>query len=75
MIKGVCKTNVDALRRVSWPTTFAALPRKGDLVEGYNTGVVAKIVSVWHCQKMVCSGDASYPDRLEPFIKLEITQL
>lgn len=46
-IRGRCRTNLDDCKREEWPTSFVAVPRKGERVEA-KSGRSLVVVSVTH---------------------------
>ncbi len=47
-IKGHCFTNIDNLKRESWPTVFSCKPERGDRVQSASGKSILRVVSVTH---------------------------
>jgi len=77
MIKGECHTNVDEGRGKEWPTVFAKVPEKGELVESLSSRLTLKVCQVTHCIRIIpgrvidCVG--THESIKEPYIKVELT--
>jgi len=49
MIKGYCKTHYDiGDNSMPWPTTFASVPRKGELIASPFSIAYARVLNVMH---------------------------
>jgi hypothetical protein len=51
VIDGMCRTNLDDYRRVEWPTQFASVPLRGDLVRSLDGRRELMVVRVTHAMK------------------------
>jgi hypothetical protein len=68
----ICRTNLDAFARETWPKQMACRPVVGDSVES-DSGKVLRVIGVTHCTAPV-PRPAPHPPYPGPVLKVELNE-
>ncbi len=74
MIEGYCTTNLDDYEHEKWPSSFVAVPEKGDYVQA-KSGKTLKVVGITHSMNWTMERTPfERPSNETPYVIVELNK-